>query len=197
MSLNTPEQIRVLLAGGGTGGHIYPGVALAKEFMKREGIECLMVVTSKQGDEEIMKNEGIPYERLPVHGMNWGWNKRMLIDVSRLLKSFVHAWRIISAYTPDMIIGLGAYVSFPVLAIGKMRGMTTFIQEQNLLPGKVNRILGHWVDGVFTSFKETERYFPSKRVRMLGNPIRPMPSGISKANGRTSLGFFIICSGRR
>jgi UDP-N-acetylglucosamine--N-acetylmuramyl-(pentapeptide) pyrophosphoryl-undecaprenol N-acetylglucosamine transferase len=189
MSLNMPEKIRVLLAGGGTGGHIYPGVALAKEFMKREGVVCLMVVTSKQGDEDIMKNEGIPYERLPVRGMNWSWNKTMLIDVSRLLKSFVHAWHIISAYKPDIIIGLGAYVSFPVLAIGKIKGMTTFIQEQNLLPGKANRVLGQWVDGVFTSFKETERYFPSQRVRMLGNPIRLVPSDISKANGRGGLGL--------
>ena len=156
MSLSTCRRIKILLAGGGTGGHIYPGIVLAKEFLQRGNIECLMLITDRAMDEEILKRAGLPYGKLPLVGMNWGWTKRGIGDVTRLFRSAKEAWRFISSFRPDFIIGLGAYASFPVIITGRIRGITTFIQEQNLNPGRANLFLARWVDGIFTSFKESE-----------------------------------------
>jgi UDP-N-acetylglucosamine--N-acetylmuramyl-(pentapeptide) pyrophosphoryl-undecaprenol N-acetylglucosamine transferase len=203
MSLNTHKKIKVLLAGGGTGGHIYPGVALAKELMTRENIECLMVITSKATDKQIVKSECIPYKSLPIRGMNWKFSVKTIVDLYRFALSFIRAWRIITSYTPDMIIGLGAYVSFPIISIGRIKGVTTFIHEQNLLPGKANLLLGKWVDGIFTSFPQTERFFSQNKLKMLGNPLRIIPSGIDKKRMRIKLGLkpdfftFLVFGGSR
>jgi UDP-N-acetylglucosamine--N-acetylmuramyl-(pentapeptide) pyrophosphoryl-undecaprenol N-acetylglucosamine transferase len=189
MSPNTHERTKVILAAGGTGGHIYPGVALAKEFISREDMECLMVMTSKPLDRHIVENEGLPFETLPVKGMSWGPSWKTVVNLFRFAMSFPRAWRIISSYTPDMIIGLGAYVSFPLISMGRIRGITTFIHEQNLLPGRANLFLGRWVDGIFTSFPETAGFFPKGRVKMLGNPLRPVPSKINRKTEREKLGL--------
>jgi UDP-N-acetylglucosamine--N-acetylmuramyl-(pentapeptide) pyrophosphoryl-undecaprenol N-acetylglucosamine transferase len=203
MFLNIHREIKVLLAGGGTGGHIYPGVALAKELMTRENIECLMVITSKDTDKEILKSEHIPYRSLPIKGMNRGLSMKTVADLYRFFFSFIKAWRIISSYTPDIIIGLGAYVSFPVISLGRIKGITTFIHEQNLLPGKANLFLGKWVDGIFTSFPQTERFFSQKKLKMLGNPLRIIPSDRDKKGMRIKLGLkpdiftFLVFGGSR
>ncbi|MBN2374324.1 undecaprenyldiphospho-muramoylpentapeptide beta-N-acetylglucosaminyltransferase [bacterium] len=205
MSLNTHRRIRVILAGGGTGGHIYPGVALANEFMARKDkkIDCLMLITSRHGDEYILKNERIPYRILPVEGMRLGLSINTFMDLYRFAISFVRSWRIISVYMPDIIIGLGAYASFPAVIIGRTRGITTLIQEQNSLPGKANRFLGRWVDGIFTSFPESKRFFPSHKTRALGNPIRFVPEQTDKRQHRSAWGLMpdlftvMVCGGSR
>jgi len=189
MSRNTPEQTRILLAGGGTGGHIYPGVALAKEFLNRGCFDCLMVVTSKDMDRHIMESEHLRYTTLPIKGLHQGLNAGRIADVYHLALSFARTWRIIASYRPDAIIGLGAYVSFPAISIGKIKGITTFIHEQNLVPGKVNLLLGRWIDGIFTSFPQTGSHFPAHKVRMLGNPLRSIPSHIDMKKGRSARGL--------
>ena len=170
MSLNIHKKIKVLLVGGGTGGHIYPGVALAKELIARENIECMMVITSKTTDKQILESECIPYKMLPIKGMNWEFSIKMIADLYRFVLSFLRAWQIISSYTPDMIIGLGAYVSFPVISLGRIKGITTFIHEQNLMPGKANLILGKWVDG--SDLMAIPYYARSNRFKEAGRPPR-------------------------
>lgn len=174
MSLNTHNRMKVLFAGGGTGGHIFPGIALAQEFMqiKDKKIECLFVISSKDMDEYILKKEQYLYRKLPIKEINWSLSLKVFVYLYRFFLSFVKAWQIITHFHPDFIIGMGAYISFPVVVVGKLRGKTVFIQEQNILPGRANKILGRWVDGVFTSFPQTEKFFPKKRIKMLGNPIR-------------------------
>lgn len=189
MSPSTHKETRILLAGGGTGGHIYPGVALAQEFLARGSFDCLMVVTSKDMDRHIMESERMPYAALPVKGLRQGITPGRIADVYHLALSFVRTWRIIASYRPDAVIGLGAYVSLPAISIGKLKGITTFIHEQNLVPGKVNLLLGRWTDGIFTSFPQTDRYFPAHKVRMLGNPLRSIPSNIDRTQGRLTLGL--------
>lgn len=189
MSRSIPKETRILLAGGGTGGHIYPGVALAQEFLTRGSFDCLMVVTSKDMDRHIMESERLRYTTLPVKGLRQGFTAGRIADIYHLALSFVRTWQIIASYRPDAIIGLGAYVSLPAISIGKLKGITTFIHEQNLVPGKVNLLLGRWIDGIFTSFPETGRYFPPQKVRMLGNPLRSIPSNIDRTQGRSTRGL--------
>ncbi|MGA1842148.1 MAG: undecaprenyldiphospho-muramoylpentapeptide beta-N-acetylglucosaminyltransferase [bacterium] len=203
MSLNTHKRIKVLLAGGGTGGHIFPGVALAKEMMKRENTECLMVITSKSSDKQIVERELIPYKTLPVRGMSRGLSLKTVSNLYRFGLSFIRAWQIITSYAPDIIIGMGAYVAFPIVSLGRIKGVTTFIHEQNLLPGKANQFLSKWVDGIFTSFPQTERFFSNNKLKMLGNPLRVIPSNLDKEEMRVKLGLkpdsftFLVFGGSR
>jgi UDP-N-acetylglucosamine--N-acetylmuramyl-(pentapeptide) pyrophosphoryl-undecaprenol N-acetylglucosamine transferase len=98
---------------------------------------------------------------------------------------------------------MGAYVSFPVISLGRIRGVTTFIHEQNLLPGKANLLLGKWVDGILTSFPQTERFFSNKKLKMLGNPLRVIPSDLDRNKMRVKLGLkpdfftFLVFGGSR
>ncbi len=203
MSLNTHKRIKVLLAGGGTGGHIFPGVALAEEFMKRKDkkIECLMVISARPLDELLLKKEGLPYKVLPIKGIHWALSIKAIMDIYRYALSFLYSWQIISAYSPDLIIGLGAYLSFPLVTVGRIKGIVTLIQEQNLLPGKANRILGRWVDGIFVSFPQSMTFFPHNRTKMLGNPIRALPSQRDKKilrgkwNLNPDLFTILVCGG--
>lgn len=193
------------MAGGGTGGHIYPGVALAREFLKRKDkdIECLMVVTARLSDKFILQNESLPYKTLPMQSMSLSLSIRSIADLYRFALSLVRSWHIISSYTPDLIIGLGAYASFPIVIIGKIRGITTLIQEQNLRPGKANRLLSRWVYGIFTSFPQSDLFFPPQKVMMLGNPIRSIPLYIDKKAHKDLWGLnpdiftILVCGGSR
>ncbi|MGA1865331.1 MAG: UDP-N-acetylglucosamine--N-acetylmuramyl-(pentapeptide) pyrophosphoryl-undecaprenol N-acetylglucosamine transferase, partial [bacterium] len=117
--------------------------------------------------------------------------------------SFIRAWQIITSYAPDIIIGMGAYVAFPIVSLGRIKGVTTFIHEQNLLPGKANQFLGKWVDGVFTSFPQTKKFFANNKLKMLGNPLRVIPSNLDKEKTRSKSGLkpdlftFLVFGGSR
>ncbi|MGA1868306.1 MAG: undecaprenyldiphospho-muramoylpentapeptide beta-N-acetylglucosaminyltransferase [bacterium] len=158
------NKITILLAGGGTGGHIYPGIALATQFEKYKNIKALMVITQKEGDINIVSKEAIDYKTLPLTGMHW----------NQMCKALWCSWAIMSSQKPSLVIGLGAYVSFPVVIIAWIRRIPVCIQEQNLLPGMANRVLGRIAEKIFVSFKQTQRYFPPTKTMVAGNPVRPI-----------------------
>ncbi|MGA1824166.1 MAG: undecaprenyldiphospho-muramoylpentapeptide beta-N-acetylglucosaminyltransferase [bacterium] len=158
------NKITVLLVGGGTGGHIYPGIALATEFEKCNYIKTMMIITQKEGDIAIVSKERIEYQTLPFTGMKW----------NQMWKAFWCSWFIISTRKPSLVIGLGAYVSFPVVMVAWIRRIPVCIQEQNLLPGLANRVLGRISKRIFLSFERTRNYFPSSKTMVAGNPIRPI-----------------------
>jgi UDP-N-acetylglucosamine--N-acetylmuramyl-(pentapeptide) pyrophosphoryl-undecaprenol N-acetylglucosamine transferase len=165
--------MRVILAGGGTGGHLFPGLAVAREFQRRDGRNEILFVGTEQGIEfRILPKEGFKLETLTVKGMK-GRGLRGLIDaLTGVPSSVLRSLRIIRAFRPDCIIGLGGYASGPLLLAGKLKGIRCAIMEQNLRPGFTNKFLARWVDRVFTAYSESAGHFSGARVVETGNPVR-------------------------
>ncbi|MDO8700462.1 MAG: undecaprenyldiphospho-muramoylpentapeptide beta-N-acetylglucosaminyltransferase [Deltaproteobacteria bacterium] len=165
--------MHVILAGGGTGGHLFPGLAVAREFQRRDARNEILFVGTEQGIEfRILPKEGFKLETLTVKGMK-GRGLRGLIDaLTGVPSSVLRSLRIIRAFRPDCIIGLGGYASGPMLLAGKLKGIRCAIMEQNLRPGFTNKFLARFVDRVFTAYSESSSYFPGARVVETGNPVR-------------------------
>ncbi len=165
--------MRVIFAGGGTGGHLFPGLAVAQEFLRRDRETQILFVGTEQGIEfRVVPKEGLKLEALKVKGMK-GRGLRGLLDAAYGVPASV--WRslaIIREFRPDCVIGLGGYASAPMLVAGKLKGIRCAVMEQNLRPGFTNKILGRWVDRVFIAYAESAAYFPGARVVESGNPVR-------------------------
>jgi UDP-N-acetylglucosamine--N-acetylmuramyl-(pentapeptide) pyrophosphoryl-undecaprenol N-acetylglucosamine transferase len=165
--------MRVVLAGGGTGGHLFPGLAVAREFQQRDVMTKILFVGTQQGIEaRVLPQEGFALETIPVRGLK-GRGLRGIVDAlygvpASLLRSF----GIIRKFRPDFIIGLGGYASGPLLLAGKLSGIRCAIMEQNLRPGFTNKVLARFVDRIFTSYRESARYFPAAKLSQTGNPVR-------------------------
>ncbi|HET8964883.1 MAG TPA: undecaprenyldiphospho-muramoylpentapeptide beta-N-acetylglucosaminyltransferase [Candidatus Acidoferrum sp.] len=165
--------MRVMFAGGGTGGHLFPGLAVAREFLRRDATTEILFVGTEQGIEfRVLPKEGFKLETLTVKGMK-GRGMRGLIDaLYGVPASLVRSLTIIKEFRPDLIIGLGGYASGPVLLAGKLKRIHCAIMEQNLRPGFTNKTLARWVDRVFTAYRESANFFPGARVVESGNPVR-------------------------
>jgi UDP-N-acetylglucosamine--N-acetylmuramyl-(pentapeptide) pyrophosphoryl-undecaprenol N-acetylglucosamine transferase len=165
--------VKVLIAGGGTGGHLFPGIALAEEVVTRHPAnEVVFVGTEKGLEARVVPKEGYPLELVKVQGLKgkglWGLIKGLIA----LPLAFLASFRILSRHKPDVVVGVGGYASGPVVLAAWMMGIPTAIQEQNALPGLTNKVLGRIVKVVFTSFEEARNHFPEAKVQMIGNPIR-------------------------
>lgn len=165
---------KVLFAGGGTGGHIYPSIAIAKGLMsKLEDIEAVFVGTERGMEKELVPMAGFRLEKIRVKG----FKRRISIDTLVTLKEMVlggfDAIRILRREKPDLVIGTGGYVAGPVVFFAALMGIPTLIHEQNVKPGITNRILGKFVDKIAISFAESVKYFPSGKCVLTGNPVRP------------------------
>ena len=165
--------MRIILAGGGTGGHLFPGVAVAHEFQRRDRQNEILFVGTERGIEfRVLPKEGFKLETLPIKGMK-GRGMRGVIDAAYGVPlSLLRAFGIIRRFRPDRIIGLGGYASGPVLLAGKLAGVRCAIMEQNLRPGFTNKRLARWVDWVFTAYTNSRDFFPGARVINTGNPVR-------------------------
>jgi UDP-N-acetylglucosamine--N-acetylmuramyl-(pentapeptide) pyrophosphoryl-undecaprenol N-acetylglucosamine transferase len=165
--------MRILFAGGGTGGHLFPGVAVAREFQRRDRRNEILFVGTERGIEfRVLPNEGFSLETLPIKGLK-GRGIRGFIDaIFGVPLSLLRAFAIIRRFRPDRIVGLGGYASGPVLMAGKLLGIRCAIMEQNLRPGFTNKLLARWVDVVFTAYSKTAEFFPGARVIETGNPVR-------------------------
>jgi len=190
--------MRVILAGGGTGGHLFPGLAVAREFQRRDARNEIIFVGTEQGIEfRILPKEGFKLETLTVKGLK-GRGLRGLIDaLTGVPSSVLRSLRIIRAFRPDCIIGLGGYASGPLLLAGKLKGIRCAIMEQNLRPGFTNKFLARWVDRVFTAYSESSSYFPGARVVETGNPVRWQKLPQVQKNERFSLLVFGGSAGAR
>lgn len=165
--------MRIIIAGGGTGGHIFPALAIANALKNiNPGIEILFV-----GAKGKMEMEKIPAAGYKIEGLDIaGYNRSSLIKniglPFKLVKSFLQVRRILKTFRPDAVIGVGGYSSFPVLRSAQARGITTFIHEANSLPGKSNIMLGKRATGIFVPAEGMEKYFQGRKVVVTGNPVR-------------------------
>jgi UDP-N-acetylglucosamine--N-acetylmuramyl-(pentapeptide) pyrophosphoryl-undecaprenol N-acetylglucosamine transferase len=167
------RQLRVLIAGGGTGGHIYPGVAIAREIRRRyPNSELLFVGTERGLEKKIIPQEGFPLVTIRVAGLKGIRGVRQLKALTTVPRSLWESHVIVRHFKPEVVIGVGGYSSGPPVLVAALMGIPTMLQEQNALPGLTNRLLGRFVRKVAVAFNGCEAYFGNK-VILTGNPVRP------------------------
>ena len=165
--------MKVMIAGGGTGGHLFPGLALAEEFKKRDAKTEVVFVGTEHGIEsKIIPREGYPLLFLRAEGIVGKSFMKKITGALKLVLSFLDARRILAAAVPDIVIGVGGYASGAVLLTAGLQSIPTLIHEQNSVPGATNRILGRFVDSVCVTYQESMSVFPMGKTFLAGNPIR-------------------------
>ncbi len=165
--------MKVLIAGGGTGGHLYPGIALAEEVVTRHHANKVVFVGTERGLEaRVVPQSGFPLETIRAQGLKGKGLVGLVKGLLALPVAFVESLRILQRHKPDVVVGVGGYASGPVVLAAAMLGIPTAVQEQNALPGLTNKVLGRFVRVVFTAFEEAGAFFPSGKVQLVGNPIR-------------------------
>lgn len=165
--------MKLLLAGGGTGGHLFPGIALAQLLMRQnENAEVLFVGTRQGLEQRLLPQLGLPLETVAMTGVvGRGWRGRLEL-LPKLLCSLWQAKKIIDRFVPDIAIGLGGYASVPVLLAAKFCGIPYLVHEQNAVPGLSNRLLSRWAHLVCLSFPDSGGSLPAAKIRVTGNPLR-------------------------
>lgn len=175
--------MKLIISGGGTGGHIYPAVAILEEIRRREpSSEILYIGTANSMEEKIAKNLGLKFESIRVKGLPRKLNKKSFLAFKELLIGLRQAGKLIDGFKPDLVIGTGGFVSGPILFRAATKGYKTMIHEQNSLPGLTNRILSRFVNIVAVTYESSKSYFKHPdRVRVTGNPIRAALDRITKS----------------
>jgi UDP-N-acetylglucosamine--N-acetylmuramyl-(pentapeptide) pyrophosphoryl-undecaprenol N-acetylglucosamine transferase len=187
------HSFRVMIAGGGTGGHVYPGIAIGKEIKKRYPQADLLFVGTKRGVEaKIVPQEGFALRTITVSGLKGVGALQIFQELLNIPRSLWESQKILQEFRPDIVVGVGGYSSGPPLLVAALKGIPTLLQEQNAQPGMTNRLLAHFCRKVATAFKECERFFGQKAV-LLGNPVRAEFKG-SQSN-RNSNPFVLLVFG--
>ena len=162
----------MLIAGGGTGGHLYPGIAVAEELRRRDAATLVSFVGTARGlEHRVVPVLGFPLDLIRSAGLKGKALGPLLRGLALLPFSALDAWRVISRRRPDVVVGVGGYSSGPVLLLAALRRIPTLLMEQNTVPGFTNRTLAGWVSAAAVSYDETLRYFPGVGL-VTGNPVR-------------------------
>ncbi|MBS1806864.1 MAG: undecaprenyldiphospho-muramoylpentapeptide beta-N-acetylglucosaminyltransferase [Acidobacteria bacterium] len=162
----------VIIAGGGTGGHIYPGIAIAQEFKRRNpNCEVIFIGTARGLETKIVPREGFKLELIEVAALKGVSITKRTKSLLMLPRSFFAVRSFIQKYKPDVVIGVGGYASGPMLLIASLMGVPTMVAEQNALPGFTNRVLARFVKAAAVSFEEAKSFFRGK-AEITGNPVR-------------------------
>ena len=165
--------VRAVIAGGGTGGHLYPGIAIARELAaRRPGSTISFAGTARGIETKVVPREGFELDLLRIAGLKGRSPLAAVRGVLLLPRSFADAWGIISRRRPDVVIGVGGYASGPVVMLAALRGIPTLLAEQNAVPGLTNRILARVVGAAAVTFDSTVSFF-GRRGFVAGNPVRP------------------------
>jgi UDP-N-acetylglucosamine--N-acetylmuramyl-(pentapeptide) pyrophosphoryl-undecaprenol N-acetylglucosamine transferase len=188
----TNNGYRVVIAGGGTGGHLFPGIAIANELTKRLGdLQILFVVGKKRMEEDIISKAGYRTRPIDVEGMLgkgiWGGMKAIIKVVVSSFQSF----GIVRGFRPHMVVGVGGYSSGPLCLVAWILGIPIAIHEQNSYPGLTNRLLSPLAKKIFISFEGSGRYFKRGKLVVTGNPVREELM-VRKPPSRRDNGRFVI-----
>ncbi|MBP9104444.1 MAG: undecaprenyldiphospho-muramoylpentapeptide beta-N-acetylglucosaminyltransferase [Chitinophagaceae bacterium] len=183
---------RVIIAGGGTGGHIFPAIAIANALKKiDEKIEILFVGAKGKMEMEKVPEAGYKIEGLDIAGFN---RSSLIKNVGlpfKLAKSFLQVRSIVKRFKPDAVIGVGGYSSYPVLRVAQAKRIPTFIHESNSFAGKSNIMLGKNATKVFTGTDGMEKFFPKEKIMVTGNPVRKSITDASVSR-REGINFFSL-----
>tara|TARA_B100000900_G_scaffold414065_1_gene439645 strand:- start:14187 stop:15290 length:1104 start_codon:yes stop_codon:yes gene_type:complete len=168
------QPFKVIISGGGTGGHIFPAIAIANALKEKvAGVEILFVGAKGKMEMEKIPNAGYSIEGLWINGLQRSLkDTRNLLFPFKLLSSLWKSFWIIKKYKPNVVVGTGGYASGPLLFMGSKLGVPALIQEQNSYPGITNKLLAKTVQCICVAYKNMERFFPKKKLLFLGNPVR-------------------------
>lgn len=164
---------KIIIAGGGTGGHIFPAIAIANALKQLDPQTELLFVGAKGK----MEMEKVPQAGYRIEGLDIaGFNRSSLIKNAglpfKLIRSFFQVRKIFQSFRPDAVIGVGGYSSFPVLKFAQQKGISSFLHESNSFAGKSNQMLGRHADKVFVATDGMEKFFPASKIMVTGNPVR-------------------------
>ena len=175
--------MKIIIAGGGTGGHVFPPISIAQEISGRDKKDEILFVGTKTGMEnELVVKNGFQIKHISSRGFVGRGLFKSIIAIFSAFKGVLDSISIIQKHKPDVVLGVGGYVSGPFLLAASLLRIPTAICEQNTVPGVTNRILGKIVNVVFASYDSSVQYFPTKKVLITGNPIR---KGIIDASSKS------------
>lgn len=190
---NNPDRpLRVLVSGGGTGGHIFPAVSIANEVRRRHpDAEILFVGAEGRMEMQRVPSAGYDIKGLPVAGFDRRRLWRNFAVLGKLWRSLRMANGILRDFRPDIAVGVGGYASGPMLKAAQRHGIPTLLQEQNGYPGVTNKLLAKKADAICVAYDNMDRWFPADRIVMTGNPVRAAITAVTAtpAEAKKALGF--------
>jgi UDP-N-acetylglucosamine--N-acetylmuramyl-(pentapeptide) pyrophosphoryl-undecaprenol N-acetylglucosamine transferase len=172
-SISEKKALRVVIAGGGTGGHLFPGLAIAQEFMMRNKSNTVVFVsTGNTLERSVLANTEFNLETITAEGIKGRglWNQAK--SALKIPKGIIESVRILKRFRPHLTVGLGSYSAGPVVVGAWLLGSKIVLHEQNILPGVTNRILSRFADRIYVSFEDTKTRFNPDKIRLTGNPVR-------------------------
>ncbi len=176
--------MRLLIAGGGTGGHLFPGVAIAQQLLRRDPEhEVLFVGAGKELEVRVLEKEGLPHRAVLAGGLAGKSIAEKAVSFCKLPLCFFQSFLILRSFRPHLVLGTGGYVSGPICLAAWLMGIPLVLQEQNAVPGLTNRLLAPFARGVLLASEKAFGSFPSGRAHVVGNPLRASFS--SKVHRRT------------
>lgn len=183
--------LRILFAGGGTGGHVYPALTIAKAIRSRHPDAEIRFIGSRRGpDKDLVTREGFEITTIDMMGLERRVSSKSLAALGKASLGVISAACLLMRFRPDMVIGTGGYICGPVLPVARILSIPVAIQEQNVVPGFTNRVLSRIAKVVFASFEESKNYFPDPRkVLVVGNPVRPEIIQRKREEGASFLGL--------
>ncbi len=185
-----------IVSGGGTGGHIYPALAIANAIKKLEDADILFVGAKGKMEMEKVPKAGFPIKGLWISGLQRGKILVNLLFPLKMIISLLEAFRIILAERPTAVVGTGGFASGPMALMASWMGVPVYIQEQNSFPGITNRQLARFAKKVFVAYPKMDRFFPKEKVELLGNPIREDLKSDNRSKTELA-GFFGLASGEK
>ncbi len=177
--------MRWLIAAGGTGGHVFPALGVARALEDREpGVQVLFVGSRRGLEERVIPSQGFSLRTLAARGlMGLGWRGK-LRSLMGLPWTAMQCLSILASFRPHLVLGMGGFVSGPMVLLAALLGLPTAIAEQNAVAGRTNKMLGRFAGRVFLTFPESAQAFPPGKVRLTGNPVRPESEGRRRSPGR-------------
>lgn len=186
------DKTHIIISGGGTGGHLFPALAIAEAFGKREpNAEIVFVGAKGRIEEKKVPAAGYPIHLLPISGFARHLTLKNLTFPFKLLRSLLKARRIVKKIQPDAAVGVGGYAAGPLGYVAAKQGVPLLIQEQNSFPGITNRLLAKYASVICVAYPGTERFFPKEKIVKTGNPVRArlLENTMSKEEAKAHLGF--------
>lgn len=186
-----PPVLRVAVAGGGTGGHVTPALAVADEIRRRNRESKILFIGTRRGIESrLVPEAGFDIEYLELSGFAGRGLFARIMALVQFVRGYFAVRNVLRRFDPEIVVGTGGYVSGPAVLAGRMMKVKTIVQEQNSIPGKMNRILAKYVDEVHIAFTETRLHFrETEKLRLSGNPIRIRPPRLGREALAQKLGL--------
>ena len=180
--------MKLIIGGGGTGGHLFPGIAVAEEFLSRDPANQVLFVGTERGIEaRAVPAAGYPLELISAAGLRGKGALSQIKGSAMMVYGYAQSRKILKRFRPDLVLGVGGYASLPMVLAARGMGIPCYIHEQNAIPGLTNRLLARFACKVFITLDESARYFPSATTLLTGNPLRRQILDSVGANEKTDL----------